>query len=107
MSSEVFIKNTGEPYRFELDMSYTDCLYDISFFTRIDSRHKVPGFPMEVRWISPSGNIYCEEVYFDCSEHNKVMYRKDLSPLEEGIWTLEARADAEGMTGLGLICERK
>ena len=107
LSSETFVKKTDGTYTFEVDMSRSGCTYDISFYTRLDSRHKVSGFPMDVRWKSPSGEVYDERVYFDCSEHSRVLYRTGLIPQEEGVWTVGVRADAEGMRGLGLICERK
>lgn len=106
LSVETFVRNTGGAYTFEVDMSHIGCTYDISFYTRLDSRIKVPGFPMEIRWKSPSGEVFSETVYFDCSEHSRVLYRTGLIPVEEGVWTLDVRADADGMRGLGLICER-
>lgn len=105
-SKEVFVKGDGGPFSFEVDMTGEDCRYDISFYTRLDSKDKVQGFPIKVKWIDPDGLVYYEEVYFDCSKHLKNQYRTGLVPVKYGVWTVEASASAPGMQGLGLICEK-
>ncbi|MBQ2104688.1 MAG: hypothetical protein II599_00095 [Bacteroidales bacterium] len=106
LSTEKFIQNTDGRYSFEVDMTHTDCAYDLFFYSRVDSWKKVPEFPIDVMWTSPSGARYSERVYFVRDGHDKVAYRTGLIPEENGVWKLDATADAEGLRGLGLVCRR-
>ena len=106
LSTEKFILNQDGRYSFEVDMSHTDCTYDLYFYSRVDSWKKVPEFPIDIVLTSPSGVRYSERVYFVRDGHDKLAYRTGLVPVESGVWTLDARADAEGLRGLGLICKR-
>lgn len=106
LSMEKFILNQDGRYSFEVDMTHTDCTYDLYFYSRVDSWKKVPEFPIDIVWTSPSGVRYSERVYFLRDGHDKLAYRTGLVPVESGVWTLDARADAQGLRGLGLICKR-
>ena len=105
-STEQFILNRDGTYSFSVDMSRTGCAYDLSFYSRVDSWHKVKEFPIDVEWTSPSGRRYRERVYFVREKHDRVPYRTGVIPEENGIWKLDAKADVKGLTGLGLICRR-
>ena len=108
MSVEKFVMadGTGE-YVFDLDMTDSLHVYDLSFYTRLDGRDAPSGFPMKIYLTSPSGQTYVEGVYFDCSSGVKVPYRTGLVPVERGVWRMSVSAVAQGMCGLGLICEKK
>ena len=105
-SSEQFIFNTDGTYSFSVDMTRTDCAYDLSFYSRVDSWHKVKEFPIDVVLTSPSGRRYQERVYFVRENHDRVPYRTGVIPDENGVWKLDAKADVKGLRGLGLICRR-
>ena len=108
MSREDFVKADGSGrYEFAVDMSDSLCTYDLSFYTRLDGRDAPSGFPMKIYLTSPSGQTYVEGVYFDCSSGVKVPYRTGLVPVEHGVWRMSVSAVAQGMCGLGLICEKK
>lgn len=107
-SDELYAVSDGSgKYEFTLDMSDSLCVYDLTFFTRLEGRTRASGFPMKIYLTSPSGTTYAENVYYDASQGLKVPYRTSLSPVEYGLWTLEARASAPGLAGLGLICTRQ
>ena len=105
-SSEQFVFNKDGTYRFQVDMSHADCAYDLSFYSRVDAWHKAKEFPIDVVWTSPSGRRYQERVYFVREKHDRVPYRTGVIPEENGVWTLDAKADVKGLRGLGLICRR-
>lgn len=106
-SDEMFAVSDGTlPYEYVLDMSDSLCLYDLTFFTRLEGHKKVSGFPMKVYLTSPSGVTYSENVFYDASRGLKVPYRTSLSPVEYGLWKMEVKASAPGLKGLGLICSR-
>lgn len=112
-------------YHYTLDMSDSLCTYDISFYTRIDSNgNKLSGikdFPLNVTFMSPSGQRYEEKVYFKVngeaaagsdfySRQYKVPYRSGLVPVEWGMWEMAVRIDSDryipGFRGLGVICKK-
>lgn len=105
-STEQFVLNKDGSYSFSVDMSRSDCAYDLSFYSRVDSWHKVKEFPIEVLWTSPSGKRYQERVYFVRESHDRMPYRTGVIPDENGVWTLDAKADVKGLRGLGLVCKR-
>jgi len=105
-STEQFVLNKDGSYSFSVDMSRSDCAYDLSFYSRVDSWHKVKEFPIEVVWTSPSGKRYQERVYFVRESHDRMPYRTGVIPDENGVWTLDAKADVKGLRGLGLVCKR-
>ena len=102
----VFDDGSGQ-FEFQVDMSDSLCVYDLSFYTRLESRLAPPGFPVRVYLTSPSGERYSESRFYDASDALVVPYRKELVPVEYGVWTLSVRARAEGLKGMGLICTRK
>lgn len=107
-SDEYFVISDGTgSYGFALDMSDSLCVYDLTFFTRLEGPGQVAGFPVKIYLTSPSGVTYSENVYYDASGDLKVPYRTSLSPVEYGIWNMEVIASAPGLDGLGLICSRK
>ena len=107
-SVESFAFDNGDgQFDFTVDMGDSLSVYDLSFFTRLESRFSAPGFPMRVYLTSPSGTVYGETLFYDASAGLVVPYRSDLRPVEYGVWQLSVRAQAEGLNGLGLICRRK
>ena len=102
----VFDDGSGQ-FDFEVDMSDSLCVYDLSFYTRLESKDCPPGFPVRIYLTSPSGVTYSESLFYDASSSFVVPYRTDLKPVEYGVWTLSLRTRAEGLTGMGLICTRK
>lgn len=106
-SDEFFVLSDGTgSYEYVLDMSDSLCVYDLSFFARLEGRRQVSGFPMKIYLTSPSGVTYSENVYYDASRGLELPYRVSLSPVEYGTWNMEARASVPGLGGLGLICKR-
>ena len=102
----VFDDGSGQ-FDFAVDLSDSLCVYDLSFYTRLESRQAPPGFPVRIYWTSPSGTQYAESLFYDASNGLVVPYRADLQPVEFGVWQLSVRARAEGLKGMGLICTRK
>ena len=110
-----YFQRTGERvegrYVFDLDLSDEDCSYDISFFTRIDKpllRNVADtSFRLAVNWTSDQGDILDEAVWFPI-DSTQVLYRKGVSMVNPGIWTLcvETIGEPVGMRGLGIICKR-
>ena len=107
VSYERFLRSDGSGmYEFEMDMSDSTCVYDLKFYTRLDDRDAT-GFPMQVRWYSPSGQLSSEQVYFDYASGPVAQYRLSCDPDEHGVWRMLVRADAPGMRGLGLVCAKR
>ena len=107
-SVEQFVFDDGSGrYDFDVRMDDSLCVYDLSFYTRLESRHSPPGFPVRVYLTSPSGVTYGESLFYDASASLVVPYRLDLQPVEYGLWHLSLYARAEGLRGMGLICTRK
>ena len=107
-SEEQYVFDDGSGlFLFEVDMSDSLSVYDLSFYTRLESRYAPPGFPIRVYMTSPSGVTYSESLFYDASVALVVPYRVDLQPVEYGLWHLSVRARAEGLKGMGLICTRK
>ena len=108
LTTETYVFDNGSgQFDFEVDMSDTLCVYDLSFYTRLESRLSPPGFPIRVYLTSPSGVVYGESLFYDASTGLVVPYREDLRPVEYGSWLLSVRARAEGLQGMGLICTKK
>lgn len=102
---------TVEGYEFSVDFSDSTSFYDISFYTSPSGVIESPAaLPLQVRWTSPSGKEFVEDVCMVLSSENGVrqMYRKAAAPSEPGIWTLllAPGEDAVPITGLGIITER-
>ena len=107
VSTEQFVFDDGSgQFDFTVDMSDSLCTYDLSFYTRLESRLSPPGFPIRVYMTSPSGAVYSETLFYDASVSLVVPYRAGLEPVEYGLWQLSVRARAEGLKGMGLICGR-
>lgn len=107
-TTEQFAFDDGSgQFAFEVDLGDSLCTYDLSFYTRMESRLSPPGFPMRVYLTSPSGTVYSETLFYDASASLVVPYRADLKPVEYGLWQLSVRARAEGLKGMGLICRKK
>ena len=93
-------------YSFELDMSDSLSLYDIYFYASAESHDSPPSFPFTIHLTSPSGTTYAESLFYDSSAAFLVPYRKGLTPVEYGVWTLELRTFVDGLTGLGVVCDK-
>lgn len=104
-SVEQFVFDDGSgQFDFQVDMSDSLGVYDLSFYTRMESRLSPPGFPIRIYLTAPSGERYSESLFYDASAGLVVPYRTRLQPVEYGVWTLSVRARAEGLKGMGLIC---
>lgn len=102
-------------YEFELDMSDSLEVYDVSFYTRVDrgkiySVNELPPLEIKVIWESPSGRVYDETVYMSSGDSRGVRekYRTGIEPYERGIWKLCVIPDdpPKGFRGLGIVFER-
>ena len=126
-STERFIlseDSTDGVYSFPLDMADSLVSYDIWLYSRIDARKHKPssyeGVPLEITWVSPSGELYGEDLYFPAfttdsgvrrsffSRQIKSLYRSGVVPRESGLWTLKIKVgvETEGFRGLGVKLER-
>lgn len=106
---------------YDIDMSDSLCSYDILLYTRMDCNYKEFGkirdIKVEVGFSSPSGKVYSETVYlpvssfisvrrgtYDC----KVEYRKDMVPVEWGMWQMTlAMPELSGLHGMGIINRKR
>lgn len=105
---EYYAYNDGSGrYEFELDMTDSLGVYDLSFYTRLDKELHPAGFPLKVYMTSPSGRKFVESVYYQFGDSCVVPYRTDLVPVEYGIWQMMVMTDADFITGLGLIASTK
>lgn len=104
---------TDGPYEFAVDLRDTSFVYDIAFYSRVDGPllSAPVQLPIEVRWTSPSGKEYEEEVCMRAVGRNgsREDYRTDIEPYEYGIWTLSLSPSnpPDGLRGLGVICTMK
>jgi len=117
-SYEKFIRTADAvdgQFCFEIDMSDTLSLYDLSFFTRVDvgrfaSQKARPYLELYVSWVSPSGQVFDETVFMEAgdSRGSSQLYRSGLEPFEAGEWKLNIRpVDAPSrFRGLGVICRK-
>lgn len=112
-SQEIFIKAAdaapGNVYSFEIQLPDSLAKYDLSFYSRTDvpsSSKESPALELNVCWKSPSGKSETETVYMN-KTNGVEMYRRGVSPLETGLWTLdvEVKNPPKGFRGLGLVCE--
>jgi len=95
-------------YSFDLVLDSLE-VYDISFFTRIDSpirTYDAAPMRLDVVWISPSRESAGETVYMDSAMQCE-KYRSGISPGETGKWRIEVNVpeQPDGFRGLGIICE--
>ena len=109
-SREYFVRSDGSgEYSFELEMSDTLALYDISFYTRLDERQAdtLAGFPMAIVWRSPSGRFFSESVWYP-ADKVLVPYRSGFRPPETGLWGLSVTLPDphRRMRGLGVVCAK-
>ena len=105
--SENFVVSDGSGvYTFELDLSDSLSMYDLSFYASTDSYKCPRSFPLTIHLISPSGTTYAESLFYDTSAGFLVPYRKGLTPVEYGVWTLELRTFVDGLMGLGVVCDK-
>lgn len=108
-------------YCFELELTDSTVLYDLSFYSRIDCTRsqfcQIREFPLEVTMVSPSAVEYSELVYIPVSAFGPgdgpdyvfyEKYRSGLVPVEYGVWKMSVKVpDIKGMRGLGLVVEKK
>ena len=119
VSIENFVKNPDGPWSFKVDMTDSTRTYDIWLYTRTDTRpsrlNQVSCIPLDMKWTSPEGKTFSETVFmpvrdsvrhFFYSGESSRPYRTGLSPVEHGIWSLEASvpdsARIKGFRGLGI-----
>ena len=111
LSQEKFVttdKAQGGVYEFELDLSDSLVLRDLSIFARC-ARPDTLSVPLLVLWQSPSGVEFEETVYMKplVDGFSREMYRRAFSIREHGIWHLYIRplAVPRSFLGIGIICE--
>ena len=106
---------------YSLDMTDSAAVYDISFYTRLDCTKKqfetIGDIRIDVELLSPSGLSYEEAVYLPVNEFKSdrkgtydccVAYRKDLLPVEWGVWTMNLTLeDLKGLRGMGVIKSKR
>ena len=92
-------------------MSDTTVRYDISIYTRIDSKKFPPEISLEMVWTSPLDSVWRETVYLPLDRGEVyAAYRTGLEPSVPGVWNLTVSAPAafaiKGFRGLGLVTEK-
>ncbi len=108
-SEEFFIRREQARdgvYVFDISMPDSTASYDFWFYSRAD-RTELSNVQLRVRWISPDGESFSEDVYMRSIARNgsKELYRKDVMPAVTGDWTLSVRpVDTDkDFSGMGLI----
>lgn len=101
--------------RYVFNVEMTDSLqrYDVDFYTRLDIKRSVFRLMDDIRidalWIAPDGNEYAETVYIpklSCTNATAFSkeyispYRKNLTPVIYGKWTLCLTVPEENLIGL-------
>ena len=111
-SEELFIRSDqmkDSMYVFPVKMDDGTKDYTVSFYTIMD-RKGITSLPLAVRWVSPSGKVYVENVSMKVgdSKGDIRLYRSNLVPYEYGVWGLKIKVlkDIPGFRGIGVICER-
>ncbi|MCQ2174471.1 MAG: hypothetical protein MJY61_04985 [Bacteroidales bacterium] len=111
-SEELFIRSDqmkDSMYVFPVKMDDGTKDYTVSFYTIMD-RKGITSLPLAVRWVSPSGKVYVENVSMKVgdSKGDIRLYRSNLEPYEYGVWGLKIKVlkDIPGFRGIGVICER-
>lgn len=94
-------------YRYDVDMSDSLAVYDLTLYARVDDGGRTKAFPLNVSLVSPSGAMETETVWFDYARSEVSPYRTDCSPQERGIWRITVTTDTPSLEGLGLICTRR
>lgn len=107
-SEEYFIpasKAQDGVYVFDFEMADSLARYDVFFYTRVDGA-PLDSLPLNVMWLSPSGESFSEKVYMDPSLEMEA-YRTGVAPYETGAWRICVRplGVTDGFRGLGLICK--
>ena len=125
--SDRFIKKSkakdGSRYDFELVLSDSTSLYDLTLYTRLNCTPRQfaameDGFGVGAVWTSPDSLEYREVFYIPkaafvrdsfYSRSASMPYRRALKPAKTGIWTLSLimlEGTPEFMDGLGLNCRK-
>lgn len=98
-------------YSFDLDMSDEGCSYDISLFTKLDTRvfgrRTSESMPLAVIWSSGDSLSFSETVYYPL-DRTIVPYRSGVVLQHPGNWTIRFNVltAPKGLRGLGIICKR-
>ena len=106
---------------YDLDMSDSLMRYDIKFYTRVDcgeaSFSLIQDIPMTVEFVSPSGDVFSEDIYWPKSSFDTermgthdscVDYRTSCIPIEYGVWKMCLTvAPVRGLCGMGVILTAK
>lgn len=97
-----FIKGQRVEYEFRIPQADTLALYDFRFFSGQEAMDSPVA--LGVRWVSPSAQIYREEVWLpmDGKPH---YYRLGLRFVEQGDWTLRVYPKKK-LSGLGISWEK-
>ena len=92
-------------YVFDFEMSDSTKLYDIYFYDRIDGP-RPDSLPLNVMWVSPSGESFSETVYMDPARDTE-LYRSGTVPVEYGGWRICVRpvGVGGGFRGMGMVCK--
>lgn len=108
-------------FSYELDMSDSLAVYDISFYTRLDQSAKdfADGSDVcvDIEFVSPSGATFSEVVYIPHSSFSSrrkgtydclVEYRIGSVPVEWGVWKMNLTVpQTYGMRGMGVINKKR
>lgn len=98
-------------YIFDVDLSDTTCLYDVSFYTKVDTPlvkpREMKSFKMDIFWVSPS-DVRFEEIVYYPSWETTVLYRSSVEVAEAGEWRLAIQLTdpPKGLRGLGVVFKR-
>ena len=102
-------------YDFEVDMTDTTRLYDLTLYTRLDGADLPDSLPVAVSFVSPGGAVTESDLMFfkngeqvvDSSYYSrglKIPYVQDFLPDESGIWKLSVYARSVAyLRGFGLV----
>lgn len=99
-------------YLFDIDLSDSTSLYDVSFYTKVDTPvvkpKRLESFKMHIFWVSPS-DIRLEETVYYPSWETIVPYRTGIKVSEAGEWRLAIQITdpPKSLRGLGVIVKRK
>ena len=111
LSTEIFVRSDRASegvYVFDLTLRDSLAEYDFWFYSRTLGK-TLTSLPLEVLWLSPSGERFSETVYMKKvdADGEKELYRSGVVPAESGEWRICVRPHDvdESFCGLGIICE--
>ncbi len=97
-----YIRGNRVEYEFVLSDVDTLSYYNIGFYTN-PKFGSTSGVELEIRWYSPSNDIYMEKVWLKCSRSLQP-YRDYMRFIEKGDWILRIYPSIgkENLSGLGM-----